>query len=182
MTPDFFGDKPRIALIVIIVVAILFLATSLYLIPIATPINLTLDAIKVDNNGDVIGTAQISLNGYKFDYLFQKSRLDLYIHPFDEYASIIATDVYYNGQPMTGAIMKYEFSGETKAFEPDWMFVCYGALYSGKTYPVSVSLAFSPELDRWLFADHSGKIYYVASVSEDVQTADLIKYFQMMIY
>ena len=181
MAPDFFGDKPRIALIVIIISAILFLATALYLIPIATPINLTLDAIKVDSNGEVIGTAQISLNGYKFDYLFQKSRLDVYIHPFDDYAYFKPSRSQENGQSIIGVIRSYSFPEAMKALEPEWKYVFYGGIYADTSDICFAKVAFSPDLDRWMIADESEKFYFMASVSGSADGTELISYFQLAI-
>lgn len=182
MPQDIFQDKKRNAILLSFIACILLLALALYLIPMPTRIDLVLDAVKVDAEGNELGTFQIQLAGFRYDYLFQKSRLNIDVQPFDEYASIMLSDVYYGGQKIPGAILKYDFTGEMEAFEPDWTYVGCGGKKINQTYGFLASLAFSPDLDRWLFADHSGKVYYVASVSGTDATADLIGYFQLGIY
>ena len=66
-------------------VCVLLLAAGLYDIPIkTTPIDMSFDAVKSDNDGNEYGTVPITVQGQISEYLFQKSRLTLKISDFDD--------------------------------------------------------------------------------------------------
>lgn len=64
---------------------ILIVASCLYLIPTkSTPFDLTLDALKTDNDGNELGTVPITLRGTLTEYLFRDDRISIEISPIED--------------------------------------------------------------------------------------------------
>ena len=186
MEDSIFRNRKRNGILMSVIAVILLLALALYFIPLPSRVQLTLNATKIDGEGKELGTVQIVMAGYKFDYLFQPDRLDVFIHGFENYAWMKPSDYYHNGMPITGAItgaiLKLNLPEEYKDREPEWMYSYYGGPYANGDRAFSATLAFSPDLDRWLIFNTSDQIYYVASVRENDTVADLITYFHQIIH
>lgn len=88
-----------------ILIFFLFMAVCLYFIPIqSTPFDLTLDALKTDNDGNELGAVPITVRGTLTEYLFRDDRIKLEIEPFEDLYDIEPweTDIYNStdiGQP-----------------------------------------------------------------------------------
>ena len=181
MEDSIFRNRKRNGILMSVIAVILLLALAIYFIPVPTRIELTLDATKIDGEGKELGTVQIVMAGYKFDYLFQPDRLDVFIHGFENYAWMKASDYNHNGMPITGAILKLNLPEEYKDREPEWMYSYYFGPYANKDRVFTATLAFSPDLDRWLICNETESVYYVASVSGNDTIADLVEYFHQKI-
>lgn len=172
-----YRNQKRNGILMSVIAVILLLALAIYFIPVPTRIELTLDATKIDSEGKELGTVQIIMTGYKFDYLFQPDRLDVFIEGFEDYAWMKASVFNH----ITGAILKLNLPEEYKDREPEWMYSYYGGPYANKDRVFTATLAFSPDLDRWLICNETESVYYVASVSGNDTIADLVEYFHQII-
>lgn len=177
MEDNIFQNRKRNGILLSVIAVILLLALALYFIPLPTRVGLTLEATKLDSEGNELGTVQIKMSGYKFDYLFQLDRLDVFIQGFENYAWMKASD--YNH--ITGAILKLNLPEEYKDREPEWMYSYYGGPYANNDRTFSATVAFSPDLDRWLICNDTDNVYYIASVSGNDTVADLVEYFHQII-
>lgn len=160
-------------IIFISVVLIIFIAVVLYFVPKITPVQLSMGAVKIDGNGNELGTVQLVMSGSKLDYLFKPSRLDVSIQPFDNITAIKPADYATKFGSIPGMIEPYgseclytTYSGYIK--ENDDLIVAY--------------LAFSPDLTRWAFCDLRESVYYIASVDNEYTTSELIEYFAGLIH
>jgi hypothetical protein len=155
--------------IFILVISLVFVAASLYFVPKVTPVQLVLDAVKVDDLGNELGTVQIVISGSKLDYLFQPSRIDVYIHPFDGIAAIGPSNVHINHTVIPGLIRSLPHR--------DFLFASYAGYDEGTGYGIFAYLGFSPDLKQWIFRDNTNHVSYVASVDGLFSTKALITYF-----
>ena len=81
------------SLIVILLSCVLLVAACFYLFPIKNiPLNTTLNAVKLDADGNVIGTEQITIQGSFKEYLFKDRLMELKVTPFDRLKSINIVD------------------------------------------------------------------------------------------
>lgn len=155
-----YAKKPTIFLIV---VAVIFVAVLLYCVPKYTPIELVLDAVKVDDYGNELGEFQIVMSGAKLDYLFRPSRIDVYIHPFDG---------------MSGFDYIGNRKGQIETFpRREFLYADYSAYIEKTGYVEFLELGFSPDLKQWIIRDIYNKISYVASLDGTFTTKALITYF-----
>lgn len=79
--------KRKIFLVAAICLASILLITAacLYFIPTkSTPIDLTLDALKTDNDGNELGTVPITVRGTLTEYLFRDDRISIEISPIED--------------------------------------------------------------------------------------------------
>lgn len=157
----------------IIIVALLFIVTALYFTPYITPVELVLNAVKVDSDGNELGTAQIIMAGSKLDYLFQPSRIDVYIHPFDGITSIGPSNSITDFGDIPGMLQTIP-SG-------NYHYAYYHGILENSDVLVFVRLGFSSDMTRWIFCDISNSVYYVASVDDACTTQELIEYFDGLI-
>lgn len=151
--------------ILLIVIALLIISFLLYAIPWQTSIDLTLNATKLDKEGNALGTAQIALRGEKLDFLFQPSCISLDV-TMEGRSVNFNTDGYQN---RSGAeIQKYSHRDDyyinLTGFEGQEL--CWLLVY------------ISPDLTRWMLYDYKGEAYYVASVNETDTAQDLWDYFK----
>lgn len=162
------------SMIFLAVILVVFLAVALYFVPKITPVQLTLDAVKVDGDGNELGTAQILISGSKLDYLFKPSRIDVYIHPFDNYTAIGPTTYVTRFEEIPGMIENYPGR--------EFLYARYSGFSDRSGYLSSFRLAFSPDLTCWAFCDHQNSVFYVASVGNECTTAELVDYFAGLIH
>ena len=122
----------------------LIVLACLYFIPQTTPISLTLQAQKMDENGNVLGTVSVTVNGTWKKYLLQKDRLVLTIDAFDH---------LYNIRPWTNNNVPY-FTEEQGAVDPEVPYH-YIAFVADSTITgedsVLLHLALRDDLSKWEF-------------------------------
>lgn len=151
--------------ILLIVIAVLCLGILLYLVPWQTRVDVTLNATKLDKDGNELGAAQIILQGEKSDYLFQPSYISLDV-TIEGRSVNFNTDGYQN---RSGAeIQKYSHF--------DYYYITLIG-YDGQDLcwlPVNIS----PDLTRWMLYDFANETYYVASVNETDTAQSLWDYFR----
>lgn len=149
------------------IVVVLIVAALLYYVPHATPIDLTLNATKLDEAGNVLGTVQIHIKGQQLDYLFRESRWDVEIEPFDDLPQFQLSDSP-NGR---GTIHTYS------SLDPDVLSVYGGCFLPEETYYLYIN--YTEEMDCFSIQllHKSSKIYYVASASGNYDTQGIIDYF-----
>lgn len=150
------------------IVAVLIVAALLYYVPWATPVDLTLNATKLDEAGNVLGTEEIHIKGHRLDYLFQEPCLAAEITPFTdaEHFQIIGSQVN------RGTIKTESF------FDPDLMYVYTGG-FRQNLEREALFINFTEEMDcfSFLLMHNDTKVYYVASASGNYDTQGIIDYF-----
>lgn len=165
----------KVQMISLVVFGIVIVAALLWFIPRSTRIDYTLTTSKIDRFGKEIGTTEIRIAGRKLDYLFQKSRADFTITPFDGLAWI--KPAMYGNTGTEGRIATAIANGILYTHY-------YGCLEdaSGQGDDMThFTLGFSPNMDRWIIRNDSDKVYYVASVNGMYSTQELVEYFRILI-
>ena len=77
--------RKAVFIIATCLVCAMLIAVCLYYVPTkSTPIDLTLNALKTDRDGNELGTVQITVSGTLTEYLFRDDRLSLQISPFED--------------------------------------------------------------------------------------------------
>ena len=152
------------------IVAALIVAALLYFVPWSTPVDLTLNAVKLDENGNEIGTAEIHIKGHKLDDLFRDSRLDVDIEPFD----VVENAQLVQGSNGSGSITTFNF---TDVPMMELYFTCNDKQENDFTW---LHLTFTEEMDCFVLRllRDSGNMYYVASSSGNYDTQGVIDYFK----
>ena len=152
-----------------VLVLLLVLGCILYFVPWSTPVDLTLDAAKLDQNGNVIGTAQITINGKRLDYLFQKNRLDIQIDPFDDWDNLMLSNDAATGKK--GVINNFEDKFE------------YINLFATSPNPTLCELYFTSDFNHLAlnFRTKEGRCLYVASAENNRTPEEVIEYFQAIV-
>ena len=162
----------KVKRIIIIVLAVcLFIGALLYFVPWITRVNLTLDAVKLDSDGNVVGNTTITIQGVMLDYLFQKDSLDVSIYPFDNIKWVKLSQ--YGNTNRVGVMQPHyrncmEISCST--FDSNRMIFCKLLFTKDFKY-----VAFIAD-----FSGDGGNTYYVASANEDVGIAEVIDYFHYL--
>ncbi len=148
------------------IIALLVAAACLCLLPRKTDVSQTLHAVKLDDDGNEVGTAEIVIRGHYLDYLFRKDRMDITIKPFDEYSYI-------------GLVR--DASSKVKGLVTKWEKVRY--------YQISIfvevnerweyfgGLDFSPDFECWHFTLWGNHDHFVASSNGEYTTAELKEFF-----
>jgi hypothetical protein len=155
--------------IFILVISLVFVAALLYFVPKVTPVQLVLDAVKVDDLGNELATVQIVISGSKLDYLFQPSRIDVHIQPFDGIFSIGPTDHHSKYGVIPGMIKTL--------LHREFLYAYYSGVSEDGQHIIFADLGFSPDLKQWIFRDNTNHVSYVASVDGLFSTKALITYF-----
>lgn len=165
----------KVQIITLVVASIVIAAALLWFIPRTTQIDHTLRFSKFDHHGNELGTTEIRIAGRKLDYLFQDSRVDFTIAPFDGLVWL---------KPTLHANTNQEGHLNT-ALENGILFTYYyGCHVNISGYDEGMPqfrLGFSPDMDRWIIINDSDKVYYVASVSGKYSTKELVEYFRILI-
>lgn len=82
-------QMPKVLRITLLgILSLLIVAAALYFIPKTTPVDVTVDAVKMDKDGKELGTLQLHITGQYREYLFRQSQLDLKIDDFGNYMHI----------------------------------------------------------------------------------------------
>ena len=155
----------------IIAVVLIAIAVMICVIPRFTKVDVTLNAAKMDTDGNTLGTYEISIHGNKEDYISGKSALDVDIAPFDGLKSFQASTNGSNG--IEGYIWSMPGS--------DYLHITLSAYNGDGSLPDDLTLYFSPDMDRWLLMNTTNKVFYVGSVSGNCTTEELLEYFQSAI-
>lgn len=100
-----------------------------------TPVDVSISAYKLDDEGNQIGTVPISISGHISNYLQQHSRIDANIAPFDGYTDFQENDL--NG--ITGYVTR---------FGDRYFTTYYATKSSGFEY---FDIYFSEDFSRWAF-------------------------------
>lgn len=159
--------------IILIAIAVILTGVLVYCTPISTDIDLTLNAAKVDLYGNEVGSAELVLKGQRLDYLFQPSRLDVDIGPFDDAISYITASTY---QGKFGEVEGYIYSYDFMEIQN----VHYGAYLKHENYITIGTLYFSPDMTRFAFFWHNLDTYFVASADDAYSTSELVEYFSFL--
>lgn len=138
----------------------------LYLIPQEhVNLNTTLQATKLDKDGNILGTEEIAMQGIFMDYRFKEDTVELHIAPFGTYKSIqFSSDRGNTSIPVNSFDDFYTF-GFVASWDP---FECG-------------SLTTSQDFEYWVFRVTDGNnqpIYYVASFSGEHTVAEIVQYFK----
>ena len=152
-----------------VLVLLLVMGCILYLVPWSTPISLTLDAAKLDQNGNVIGTAQITINGKRLDYLIQKNRLVIQIDPFDDWDNFMLSDDADTGK-----------KGVINTFADKFEYV---NLFATSPNPTFCDLYFTRDFNHIAlnFLNEEGRCLYVASAESKRTPEEVIEYFRAIV-
>ena len=127
------------------------------------PIDLTVNAVKMNKNGEELGTVQLHINGFYQENLFAKDTVFLEFDDFDRYIyiktankTIISFIETQNGKSIvTLMIGAGEFPGYDMA---------------------GFNLVFSEEFDRFYLQSHTLE-YYIGSVSGNYTAYEIVEYF-----
>ena len=152
-------------IILVILVVALLVAAFLYFVPWSTRVNLTLNAAKLDSNGEVIEQVPMVINGWRLDYLFKPDQLDVEIEPFDDFDWIsLTTNANTNKK---GIIYPY--------FQDCERINCY-------TADENSELLFTRDFKYVAFAHDTFETntYYVASADDQVSYKELAEYFRYL--
>lgn len=161
-------NKKRIILVILVIA--LLVAALLYFVPWPTRVNLTLNAAKLDSNGEVIEQFTMVIEGWRLDYLFQPDQLNVNIEPFDDYAWIdLSTDTQTNRK----GIIYTHFQ------DCEQIYCCTS---NSSTTIAFCELLFTRDFKYVAFiCDTSdGEIYYVASADDQVSYKELAEYFRYL--
>ena len=161
---------PKRIITLIVIIAVL-IGALLYFVPWPTRVNLTLDAAKLDQNGNVVDNVTITINGVRLNYLFREDSLDVNIYPFDNFTWVTLS--YYANKKRTGVILPH--SG-------DCVKIHCSASDPSSEFPPFCELLFTEDFKYVAFvADRSeSNIYYVASKDGAISTEALIEYFRYL--
>ena len=157
---------------------ILVLAALIYCVPSRTRVDVTLNAVKLDEDGTPIGTAKIHIEGYMLDYLLQDDRMELEIDPIENFDRISLRGV--NGNKQQDVIDRFG----KEYFGMDYLSVRF---YGWDTFSESTAsglIYFTEEFECFAFQCKSfqqSPVYYVASVSGDYTTDELISFFNGLV-
>ena len=155
----------------IIAVVLIAIAVMICVIPRFTKVDVTLNATKMDAEGNALGTYEISFHGNKKDYISGDSALDINILPFDDLKNFQASTNESNG------IEGYIWSTPGC----NYFYIALTAYSGDAQLPDYLTLYFSPDRDKWVLLNGIGKVFYVGSVSGNCTTEELLEYFQNVI-
>ena len=160
--------KKIILLITIILISCLSLvAACIYLFPMkTTPLNTTLAATKLDSDGNVLGTAQIPIQGACKDYLLKDTSVELSVSPFGGLNSIM----FYDNN---------DYFGFTPTSFAEY-YVHSGTAWVNLSDMVVITLTTSQDYEYWVFHvnDSDEPVYYVASFSGTRTVEEIVQYFK----
>lgn len=143
----------------------------LYTIPYkTTTLDATLQATKLDENGNVIGTEEIVVQGKLMNYCFREDCVDLNIAPFGTLNYI----KFFNDKENTSIPLRTIFdefyslsfvAGDSTLIDDVWW---YGSILT------------SLDFEYWYFrlTDDDRKVHYVASFSGEHTVAEIVQYFK----
>lgn len=157
------------SMIFVIVVFLIIAVVLVCVIPRFTRVNITLNATKINAQGEALGTYEIFLHGNRLDYISGNSALDVSISEFDDMIQFIPF-----GRDNTGTKITTEPGSDIPCAR-------YSAWDSKSDTVVDFDIGFSPDMDRWIFINTDDKVYYVSSVSGTYTSTELMEYFSNLI-
>jgi hypothetical protein len=127
------------------------------------PVNLTINTVKMNSDGQELGMVPMHLNGYYQEYLFKKDEIFLEFNDFEDYIQIRT--------PQGGRL--YWEEGENGA-KYGRIIICAGEFpgYGARAF----GLIFTEEFDRFYLISDEGA-YYVGSVSGKYTAQEIVAYF-----
>lgn len=137
----------------------------------------TLNAVKLDADGNEIGTVQITMRGIKWSSLLLPDRLTVTVDPFDglkkldldsaEFRSTRWYDYLETSFVHVHSDMDTSLDGKEMLDS-----------FTSETFQFSIKL--SPDFDRWSICrilDKTERVYYLTSISGNYSTQELLDYF-----
>ena len=160
-----------ISICVICLAVIAVIVALLYCFPRQTSIDVTLNAVKLDEDGNEIGTAQLHLTGRYVNYFILEDQLELSIDPIDGLMHIKTLDK--PGLPRS--LGNYTGTEYWRHF--------LSAYDATNNIGAFVELYCTEEFDRLAFYVIGVKknTYYVTSVSGNYTTREIIEYFNGLV-
>ena len=133
-------------------------------------LNTTLQATKLDKDGNILGTEEIAMQGIFMDYRFKEDTVELHVAPFGIFKSItFSGDSIWNSQ-----------SELTEPFD-EFYEVTFGTWNTAKDDYDFGTIVVSKDFEYWVFRATDGNnqpIYYVASFSGEHTVAEIVQYFK----
>lgn len=157
-------------------IILVIVAALLYFIPWPTRVNLALDAVKLDAEGNEIGTTQIYIKGFMLNYLFREDRLDITIDPFDDLKYVLLAG---DGTGQEGEISRFD-----NAHGLVYLWLNLHGWNTRANDTAICQLYFTEEFDCFAFVSHPfghESVYYVASASGNYTTQQVIEYFNGLV-
>ena len=106
-----------------------------------TPIDVSLNAIKIVSEGEIVGTVPITVKGHYVEYFFKGDKLDVDISSFDGLTDFKPASIGHN--PTPGEVSEIPDSYYARKH------TTYYADYNGR--PILVSISFTDDYKNWLF-------------------------------
>jgi hypothetical protein len=142
----------------------------LYLIPQDhRNLNTTLQATKLDKDGNILGTEEIAMQGIFRDYRFQEDTVELSIAPFGIFKSIVFSgDSSWNKQSALSDI------------RGEFYQITFSAWNTSKDDYDFCTITTSRDFEYWVFhGDDNGQpIYYIASASGERTVEEIVQFFR----
>ena len=161
--------KKRVLLIIACMMLLcIAVGLCLYAIPHNTKIRESMQATKLDKDGNTTGTDTIILQGSFNNYLLKEDTLELTINPFGTLKSIVMADTG-SGNTFTVPV----------AFDDFYTFT-FLAWDTSKEDSVFCTVTVSQDFEYWVFrvGDNDQPIYYVASASNEHTVEEIVQYFK----
>ena len=145
---------------------LLCVAGAILLIPRYSPFQLTLNAVKLDAQGNNLGTAQLQMRGSVYEYAFRPKQMEVAIADFDGFTGVgestsrsgSYTEIMQSPIASYEYITMYALSRETGQME-------------------FLTLAFTADLDWWMLLTSPTEAYF-ACVSGNTGTEELVDLFR----
>ena len=146
------------------VLGVLIVAAALYFIPKTTPIDVTVDAVKMDQAGNELGTVQLHIKGVYREYLFREPLMELEIDPFGNYMNIQGGGLHFLELP-------------ERDFDMGSMLLT--AYQVTENRMCTLNMVFTDSFDRFMISDgdsNSTEFSYVASISGKYAARETVEY------
>ena len=149
----------RIHTLVIILTVILFVFVVIVGLSIdVTKFNENMNAVKLDANGNILGSVSLGIQFNITEILLHDTRFSYSITDFDTLKS------FTSGKDEPFSLLNY-------------LFISTSAVRSDKKDIVFCNVYSSPEFDQWLIWNRSEDIFYVASLGDNRTTLEVLTYF-----
>lgn len=130
----------------------------------STLVDLRLDTVRLNKNGEKLGEQQFHITGYYRDYLLKDDPIYLEIEPFEEFV-----------------LCKTAPNAEMELIEMPQHNVVWGIIHfttlSGSVKEGGFWLLFTEEFDRFMLINNDQESCYVGSVSGNYTTYEIVEYF-----
>ncbi len=130
------------------------------------PLSVSVTTVKVDAEGNELGTATLGIDGSIIESRSKGKYLDATFADFD--GMRVSNSVINEPDGVVGKLQRFELV--------DFSHVYVSVIREDGT-PGTGTVAFSPDLDYWLFSNSTDGYYYYGSVSGKATTQELIEYF-----